>query len=482
MDDDGALWAGTAYGERGLNYYDGSGWGPPPIPPLPLDFPMPRAFAMSEEVGLFVGLDEGGLAHFDGEEWQVLTSDDGLPGDQVYDLLLIDDEVLLASFDYEVVQFDLQTGAAEVVSQLSGIDVYCMYQADDGSLWFAGDEGAVRYDPETGDWQAFESRPGTIPNRPVTAIVEDDDGLWLGTDGGGTVFYDGSSWETWASDDGLGGNHVEAITQDGAGALWFVHGGSGLTRYDPTSDTWQTFGEDEGVMDWPSYPGVDGEGHLWIGEYGALEWHDGQAWQSYAPVADELAEASVYDLAFGPDDVLWLVTDNGLVRHDPATGEWTTFNADDHPILMDVYAFHVAGDGTVWVGGEEALIRYDGSGWSVPAASGDPPTYVSGIDSAPEGELWVVADGALYHLDRNQWHHYHRPDDGWIERVTVGPDGTVWVGYEGLGRFDPASGDWQVFTMDEGLVHWNVQAIYVTPTSVVWVGTVGGVSRYVLPE
>jgi ligand-binding sensor domain-containing protein len=55
----------------------------------------------------------------------------------------------------------------------------------------------------------------------------------------------------------------------------------------------------------------------------------------------------------------------------------------------------------------------------------------------------------------------------------------VWAGYEGLGRYDPSSGEWQMFTPADGLGHWRVQAIHVTPEGVVWVGTEAGVSRYV---
>jgi hypothetical protein len=39
-----------------------------------------------------------------------------------------------------------------------------------------------------------------------------------------------------------------------------------------------------------------------------------------------------------------------------------------------------------------------------------------------------------------------------------------------------------MFEPDDGLVNWTVQAIHVTPEGVVWIGTEGGVSRYVPPD
>jgi ligand-binding sensor domain-containing protein len=293
------------------------------------------------------------------------------------------------------------------------------------------------------------------------------------------AFYDGTSWEIWATDDQLGGNEVDAILQDGGGALWFTHPGSGLSRYDPTDDDWQTFGEDEGALDWPS-GGVDTDGRIWIGGYGEIKRYDGRTWQSFTPA--QLAEVTVYIIAFGHNDVQWLWTDAGLMRHDLATDEWTTFTAADHSALEEVNALFVADDGTLWVGGAGALVGYDGSSWSIPTAGGDPPEYVSDIAEAPDGSLWVAADGALYHLDGDRWIHFSWPGDGWIERVAAGPDGIIWAGHDGLGRFDPSSGAWQIFTPADGLVHHWVEAIYTTPEGVVWVGTGGGVSRYVPGE
>jgi len=273
----------------------------------------------------------------------------------------------------------------------------------------------------------------------------------------------------------LGGNRIEAIRQDGEGAIWFTHPGTGLSRYQPESDTWQVFGEDEGALNWPSYRGVDSAGQLWIGDESELLYFDGQGWQTFAP--PELVDASIHAIELGPGDVQWIATDRGLMRHDPEAGDWATFTGADHPILDDIWTFLAASDGTVWVGGEVELVQFDGSSWTAPAASGDAPVYVDDLAEGPDGSLWVAADGELGYLADGRWHYYPWPSDGWLETLAIGPDGSVWAGYEGLGRYDPASGTWQMFTTDDGLVHQTVHAIHVTPEGVVWVGTAGGVSR-----
>jgi ligand-binding sensor domain-containing protein len=476
MDEAGGLWAGSRGGERGLNFYDGEGWGPPPIPPLPVEFPNVQVLRGNEEEGLFVGLEDQGLAGFDGEAWIVLTTADDLPGDGVLDALLTDDS-LWVSFEPGMVRFDLETGDAEIIPQEY---IHAMHQTADGELWFAGAWRAIRFDPDTGDWEEFDTTPGPIPAGLVTDIVEDEDGLWFGTHGGGVAFYDGSRWETWATDEELGGNWIEAIRQDKDGAIWFTHPGTGLSRYQPEGDAWQVFGEAEGALDWPSVPGIDSDGNLWIGDYGELVYYDGQGWLNFT--APELVDVSIHAIEIGPGDVQWLATDSGLVRYDPSADEWATFTGADHPILEDMWSFLAASDGTVWVGGEEGLVQYDGSTWSAPVALGDAPHSVDDLAEAPDGSLWIAADGELVHLADGRWSYFAWPTDGWMETVAIGPDGSVWAGYEGLGRYDPSGGDWQMFTPADGLVHQTVHAIHVTPEGVVWVGTAGGVSRYVPPD
>ena len=138
--------------------------------------------------------------------------------------------------------------------------------------------------------------------------------------------------------------------------------------------------------------------------------------------------------------------------------------------------------------GDYGLVGYDGDDWDVPvvAADGTPigGEYgdVHGIIEAPDGSVWVIADGDLYHLYDEQWRQFTWPDN-WIGTMAVGPDGTVWVGSdEALGRFYPSSGEWETFTPEDGLIHPDVEAIHVTPDGVVWIGTEGGGSRYVPGE
>ncbi len=94
--------------------------------------------------------------------------------------------------------------------------------------------------------------------------------------------------------------------------------------------------------------------------------------------------------------------------------------------------------------------------------------------------MWILADGALYKFDDEE--QFVKFDPGsWVGAMAIAPDGTIWVGHDELIHFNPASGAARTFTTAERLIHHRVKAIHVTPEGVVWIGTRGGVSRYV-PE
>jgi streptogramin lyase len=106
---------------------------------------------------------------------------------------------------------------------------------------------------------------------------------------------------------------------------------------------------------------------------------------------------------------------------------------------------------------------------------------VSDIAEAPDGGLWVAGDGELYRLDQERWYGLGWPAEGWVESIAVGPDGSVWAGYDALARFDPASGTWQGVASPDGQASLGINSLYVTPEGVVWLGTGSGMIRFVVP-
>lgn len=115
---------------------------------------------------------------------------------------------------------------------LAANQVYSLFQAADGAIWFGTDQGVSRF-----DGQAFANLTTAdgLPGGPVLAIAETPAGvMWFGTLAG-LVRRDarqpGQSATTFTARDGLAGDAVTSLAQDPAGNLW-IGTGTGASRYD----------------------------------------------------------------------------------------------------------------------------------------------------------------------------------------------------------------------------------------------------------
>ncbi len=471
----GGIWAGLLSVEPPIMDYDGAAWRAAPDEPLPVEFPRLRALVRDEDAGLFVALENQGLAHFDGDTWRLYTQEQGLPDNTIGAMQLAEDgNALYLTFWKGAGRMDVDRGSFASLSRLSGIVLHTVYKARDGRVWFGG-EGVYAYDPDEDEWTVFTADAYPPLAWPVSAITEDDDALWFATDGGGLLRYDGDAWQTWSLPATLRDNRVRAIVQDGEGALWFAHSDTGLTRYAPDRGMWQWFGEAEGAFDDPSSPGVDSAGRVWIGCHGELRRYDDSGWQIMEPEA--LGGVTVYGITFGPDDIMWVWAYEKVLRYDARADSWTTFTPDDHPLLARLNTFYAAPDGTLWVAGDGGLAYYDGSGWTTETLD-DATADVNAVGGTPGGDVWAASGGDLYHRTADGWARYDWLSN-WVRGVQGAADGTVWVWSDNLGHFNPADGTWQTFTKADGLIPGDISSVWITPEGIVWVGTNRGVSRYV---
>jgi len=116
-----------------------------------------------------------------------------------------------------------------------------------------------------------------LTDNNVTALVMDGDNvLWAGTDGGGVSCFDGSGWKTFSRGDGLSHDRVFSCAVDSAGVKWFgtFYGVSGFD-----GSTWKTFTEEDGLAhNTVLSVAVDPEGVKWFGTMEGVTRYDGINW------------------------------------------------------------------------------------------------------------------------------------------------------------------------------------------------------------
>jgi ligand-binding sensor domain-containing protein len=101
------------------------------------------------------------------------------------------------------------------------------------------------------------------PNYVFSLIVAKDQTVWTGTWGGGASHYDGKTWTNYTNKEGMAGNIVYSVAQDGNGDLWFGTN-NGLSHYD--GKNWETITRAHGILDNSVYAIADtGNNHIWVG-------------------------------------------------------------------------------------------------------------------------------------------------------------------------------------------------------------------------
>jgi|GEM_PF-3996054 len=101
----------------------------------------------------------------------------------------------------------------------------------DGHLWLATSEGAVKWDPTSQTATKYTVDDGLAGDSVKSIAVAPDGVVWFGTTNGVSRF-DGQSWTSYTEADGLGHNDIEAITIAPDGAIWFATDG-GISRFMP---------------------------------------------------------------------------------------------------------------------------------------------------------------------------------------------------------------------------------------------------------
>lgn len=229
---------------------------------------------------------------------------------------------------------------------MAGQDVSAIYQDRGGTLWVGTPAGLAGWDGHT--WKSFTTAEGLSTN-VVRALADDAAGnLWVGTQGGGlNRWRDGKFTVFRKSADGLPGNNVSSLLVDGDGTLW-VGTSSGLARF--KGGRWSRFTTSEGL---PSnkinYLAEDAEGFLWIGSNAGLLRVAKRSLDAYAAGSASAIACRIYDEADGlptsecsdgsqPAALrtragkLWFPTIKGLVGIDAAA---LTRNTNPPPVKIE---------------------------------------------------------------------------------------------------------------------------------------------------
>ncbi|MDH5397271.1 MAG: ATP-binding protein [Cyclobacteriaceae bacterium] len=246
---------------------------------------------------------------------------------------------------------------------------------DEQNLWFATDNGLVKYSPQSKFHEVFSKN--SSPSLPFTSNIFHSilqgrgDSLWLGTYGGGLNLFNKRTKEvtSWVYEENkldrtVCDNMIRCIIEDNNGDLW-LGTDAGLSQFNLTTGHFEHFYPD--IHDHYSISSYiinclfqDEEGIIWIGTYNGLNKYNPETGKFESFQTNEfLSKNNINSIVADDSGYLWLGTNKGLHRFDKRTGQTTIYDKSDG--LPDNQFNKAAGkgrDGSLFFGTTNGFVKF----------------------------------------------------------------------------------------------------------------------------
>jgi signal transduction histidine kinase/ligand-binding sensor domain-containing protein len=512
----GNLWIGTS---GGLNYYNHAtekfGLVPLNIDPgtyasLDVDYARNR---------IWIAYGFGGISYYDIKTSTLHTLDHpGLKEIMAWSIQVHGDKVYVGTLGHGLKIYDITHDAVTTYDATTtpAVDqeIRTLY-ADKDCLWLGTrDEGLQRFGYDETSVQSTTFNLGTR-NRGIWSLALDKDGqVWVGTDGAGLVVYSPRTGayrnftRSETDSHSLNDNTLRAVYIPPVGGAWIGTYDGGVNYYAALPLRFRLFEQTPGNGTLPKHPSItafaeEKTGRIWIGTADGLSYLDhgqvhpfgklfstgytevilalcpdryGGVWvglyrqgliyidknrritryRNDPEDAESLSENSAWTIAEDSLGYVWVGTDNGLNRFDPATRKFLNFHqktggnmAPLFEINRTVRSIQVMADGTIWVGIFGELMRYNYK-----------TDQVSRFPVITDGDK-EIRDVRVISLCEDQHH-----------RLWIGTYG------DGLCLFDGTTQKFSIISERENLPNNFVLAIQPGAGDDMWMSTNAGLSHY----
>ena len=345
----------------------------------------------------------------------------------------------------------------------------------EGNLWFATQGGGVsKYDGKS--FITYTTKQG-LANNSVRSIAEDRNGnLWFGTYGGGVSKYDGKSFITYTTKQGLANNSVFSIVEDKSGNLWLGTFGGGVSKYDGKS--FITYTTEQGLVNnFVLSIAEDKNGNLWLGTNGGgVSRYDGKSFITYT-TEQGLANNFVLSIAEDKNGNLWLGTyGGGVSKYDGKS--FISYTTEQGLANNSVLSIAADKNGNLWFGTYSGVSKYDGKSFiTYTTEQGLANNSVLSIAEDKNGNLWLGTDGGgVSRYDGESFITYTTEQglaNNCVRSITEDKNGNLWLGTDGgVSKYDGKS--FITYTTEQGLANNSVFSIAEDRSGNLWLGTYGG--------
>jgi ligand-binding sensor domain-containing protein len=369
---------------------------------------------------------------------------------------------------------------------------------DDGTnIWFSTREGFVKFDGV--NFTEYNMLNSNLPGYTIiqSLAIDHNGNPWIGKEDFGLLKFGGTSFsENPLSNVGLSGNHIRALAVDNHQRVWISNSEfndptiqpGGLSAYD---GTWWQFDAEFHSSAIPFLPdvypptgyGIGTGDSVWMTNNDTLFLYENGVWQA---ITNNTGSCVIYNkhIAVDQNNNVWIASPGGgLYKWDGSTIAHIT-----NPIGFAAYNIAIGPDNILWVTTANKLYRYDGVNWTFYDYTNSPlnSLHWAGLAVDKDSTVWI-ANNSIYRLKDTTWtvfdfNNYPIPDGA--NCVTVDANNNKWfgaydyswAGHGGIVKLDDTT--WTHFNSFNSNLQCN-DVISIATDNVngkVWVGTMCGLA------
>jgi len=324
--------------------------------------------------------------------------------------------------------------------------VYSAYEDRQRSLWIGTAGRGVAEWVGYREWSTYSTNDGLTSDVAYEILPLPDGSLWVATEAGlfrGEVKPFGLTFKKF---DAAFGSAVHSIQAGANGDLWIGTEVRGVGHIGAKGGAVRWFGEREGLTGKAAYTiRFDSEHRLWAATEAGL-FVASAPYERFTRVT-ELPVARYWAVLQGTDGTMWAGGASGL--SELTGGRWKTFTRLNGLSNQEVLSLGAGPNGTVWAGyrfgGGIDRVHPTANGIKVEKGIQRPGTsgLIYFLDFDKTGHLWAGTERGVDMWDGTRWSHYDTSDGlAWddcnLNAFAQGPDGAFWIGTSGgLSRFLP---------------------------------------------
>lgn len=247
----------------------------------------------------------------------------------------------------------------------AGCEVHAIFEDKLGLVWFATDEGLLRFDRKNASMKKYRREPGSrsINSNSIGSISEDGKGrLWIGTAEGMNLFdRETDSFQRFNYPNAALGPFVES-----GGAFW-ISTWNGLAEFHPEGNTWKWYRHSDDPNSLPSDHLTsiceDKDHNVWLASFGGgcIRYNIRQKTFASFTHTDGLSSDYLFGVMCDDSGNIWMTTKNGLCKLNPRTSNIRSYSTNDGLMNSRFFwgAFHKSRTGLMFVGGGSGMNYFD---------------------------------------------------------------------------------------------------------------------------